>query len=624
MILKMFILTSLQQSQLANLRAPTLLASAKVPTMLPIVQLKVPLPSSIFDPPVWVRDFPSVLDDISNQDEVAPSHMNVEVSVGESFEYNFNTESFKLQSLPIKLKPITSLSLLGKRQPNLPSTPSLPNKLDSILPPPVKKSKKMKTQPPTNPLKLSFFDSEGQSLDPNSEEFGDQYAIKNKRDEKTRRKIQEEYKRFIDFLDHNESAGPEFVEKMINNSLPEQAVATKLGLFIMNRVNLTKWEKSEVLMPLDTSTLDRVWSQVCSGLAENTEYKPQNNPVFDKARRMKTSAMKQAKLHFGLGELAGQAHPLTRAEVDALLHSDHLHLYGPTQIITLFYVTFVLFHGPRVRKEVYNVTRGEFHPVFNADGTLMCVIYVPRRALKKDQGDSSSTSNKSSFVFKRPASMPCPSEPKLDFWTILQRIFVELDKLPHEGSRSTQRIFYQMKNKLPKDGSSFFINNKMGEKVFDGLLTDAINRVGIITEGTRISNQSLRVTSFNMHDLLGLSDADMAVTAGHSSDKTNRIYRRKNGEKRMLVGGGLQQLVTREPVVFPDLNIVRYRDGTVREAKRFLPVVDVGPTEAGTIVINMMDLPIHPVLKEIEISPEYFDEETVELEGKEKEGEAGG
>ena len=388
----------------------------------------------------------------------------------------------------------------------------------------VKKSK-VPVKPPTNPLKLDFTDEKGNKLDPNSDEAADQFAQKYRRMKETQLKMTKEWERFISFLEDNESAGSGFVKAMLEGGLPEKDVASKLGLYAMNRINMTRFHREGVSVPLDTSTMHTIWSLLCNAMTETTVYQPVNNPVFDRARRTKCASMKNAVKNYGMGILSNQADPLRRAEVDALLHSDHLHLYSPIQLISLFYIEFVLFHGPRVRQEAWNVTRGEFFPQFNADGTVLCVAYVPRRGLKKAQGDTSSTSNRSSYVFKRPAAMPCPSEPKLDFWTVLQVLFKELDKLPFDGDRSKQRIFYRVKQARPRDGSSYFLPSKMGEDSFDKLLTNALDNSGIMTEGTKISNQSLRVTGFNLHDLLGLSDADMAVAHGHSSDKTNRIYR---------------------------------------------------------------------------------------------------
>ena len=75
----------------------------------------------------------------------------------------------------------------------------------------------------------------------------------------------------------------------------------------------------------------------------------------------------------------------------------------------------------------------------------------------------------------------------------------------------------------------------------------------------------------------------------------------------MLIGGGLQQLASGEPVAFPDNNLVRFADGTVRSAKRFMPVVDAG-NHGENVLINMNALPLSPFLEEIEIVLEEEDE----------------
>ena len=213
---------------------------------------------------------------------------------------------------------------------------------------------------PSNPLNFQFVDeNSGDLLDPNSDVFAYKFVKTGKHKKETELTMLREFDHFITFLEHHETAGPDFIEKMMTNELDEKIVAKHLGLYVLNRINLKKWQHSGAKVPIDLSTMDRVFSQVGTVLAEKTGYKVVANRTFDQAREMKVAYMRNAKRHAGLGQLAGQAHPFTRAELDFLLHSDTVSMTTPRNLITCFYLQFVLYFQPRVREEVYNVTRGE-------------------------------------------------------------------------------------------------------------------------------------------------------------------------------------------------------------------------------------------------------------------------
>ena len=188
---------------------------------------------------------------------------------------------------------------------------------------------------------------------------------------------------------------------------------------------------------------------------------------------------------------------------------------------------------------------------------------------------------------------------------VLAKLFAELDLLPFDGDRSGQRIFYEIRQARPKQGESFFLNKAMGRKTFDDITNHAVEAAGIDTAPIRLTNQSLRVSSFNVHDLLGHNEGQMATTAGHSSTKTCRVYRRQNEELMASIGGRFQEKVHGEKVTFPDMNIVRCTDGTIRAAKRFLPCVDMN--DENVVIINR--LPISEELFEIELDLVLGEEE---------------
>ena len=106
-----------------------------------------------------------------------------------------------------------------------------------------------------------------------------------------------------------------------------------------DRYNHTDYSLSGGLtvQPLDTSTLDRVFRQVCTVLQERTDYNVQNNRNFDTVRKIKQFQMKDAKDNWGLGSRTHLPSPLTVAEMNLIFHSDVLDFYTPFGLQALFY-----------------------------------------------------------------------------------------------------------------------------------------------------------------------------------------------------------------------------------------------------------------------------------------------
>jgi len=79
-----------------------------------------------------------------------------------------------------------------------------------------------------------------------------------------------EFKGLKMFCAKSPSIGPENAQDMLDSKLPDKDVARFLSLFIRDRVNKTVHATEGRVVPLDTSTTDRVVNQVCTMLAENT------------------------------------------------------------------------------------------------------------------------------------------------------------------------------------------------------------------------------------------------------------------------------------------------------------------------------------------------------------------
>jgi len=94
------------------------------------------------------------------------------------------------------------------------------------------------------------------------------------------------------------------------------------------------------------------------------------------------------------------------------------------------------------RPGLERVTRSIYHPVYNPDGTPRIIAYIPFHALKKNQGDTSSSSEKASMVFSRNACLPCPQCPKLCPFRVWEEMVYHLDQVPHKGDRKYKYFEY--------------------------------------------------------------------------------------------------------------------------------------------------------------------------------------
>jgi len=77
--------------------------------------------------------------------------------------------------------------------------------------------------------------------------------------------------------------------------------------------------------------------------------------------------------------------------------------------------------------------------------------------------------------------------------------------------------------------------------------------------GQDVSNQVLRTTAFNMHQLLGISADDSMCFSGHVSSRTRIIYQRNNAECMCEIGGRMQELVGGVKVDQPNWDLVPMR-----------------------------------------------------------------
>ena len=199
---------------------------------------------------------------------------------------------------------------------------------------------------PHNPFNRKVFDPDtGEEVDVDSIDGLKLLGKQVKRSEETTRKMHMEFNIFLRFCETSPSVGPDLLKSMMQSTLPEQEVANILCIFVRDRINMTTWTKSGVAEPLDTSTMERIFSHVTGILAEKTKYVINGNPVFNVARGNKASAMRDAKREHGKGSRSSQADALSKAEINMCLHSDILSFYTPFGLQALFYLQFCVCYN---------------------------------------------------------------------------------------------------------------------------------------------------------------------------------------------------------------------------------------------------------------------------------------
>ena len=65
------------------------------------------------------------------------------------------------------------------------------------------------------------------------------------------------------------------------------------------------------------------------------------------------------------------------------------------------------------------MTRGEFRAIMGPEEEYQAMVYTPKGHLKRDDGRRRGSN--AALAMKRPAALPCPSEPKLDFKVCLNK-----------------------------------------------------------------------------------------------------------------------------------------------------------------------------------------------------------
>jgi len=207
------------------------------------------------------------------------------------------------------------------------------------------------------------------------------------------------------------------------------------------------------------------------------------------------------------------------------------------------------------------------------------VVYVPQGTTKMDRGEK--TAKDAYGYFKRPVAIKLPPNLwMLDFDTILSEVEKHLDMLPHEGDRSTQKLFMAPVKGRPKLGECFFNNFPLGENRFHDIARTAATNAGLHLDKLQLCNQAIRTTVMAIHEDAGFKESTTAGIVGHSSTKTQKIYKRRNYKTS---GDANAQLISK----LTGMNVKRATENRVKLTNGRIVKVDLESFWSGLSLTGM-------------------------------------
>jgi len=351
-------------------------------------------------------------------------------------------------------------------------------------------------------------------------------------------------------------------EDLLSGDIPEEEVDEYiLSPYISQLWNKTYYNKTGLYKRLDTTTYTTQVCRLCTMIGLYTPYKTSRMTEY---KAVKTEYLRIVKEEGG-GRLAHQADPLTVAETNFLWQHGWSSVFHPKGLQVVLFFHLVTTFNCRIGKELRNIRLGDLRYIGAPDGRVVYIAYVPRKT-KKDDGSRDPTM--ASNCFKQPVSV-CREEElegldkKFDLKYVLTHLRRQLYMIEWEGDRDEMPLFWQTR-KIEKPSDRFFTNTQLGEDSFNELLRVVINHTGLDTGQRKICNQSMRTSTVNIQEAVGLDDASMQKINGHINPRTAKIYNRSNAQKMALLGAKIQGMATGLPVqTLPDFNRVRLVDGTM-------------------------------------------------------------
>lgn len=417
---------------------------------------------------------------------------------------------------------------------------------------------------PTNDEPMDFFDDDGNRLNVQngSVEHIVLFAKKFKNNKETRGKYKMQYRIFLRYVDSYK--GRETRIALETGALPNKEVILIMANYFRTRINLTVFKKTGKKVPLDTSTQEKMWYSLLWSLRELAGYDVREFPDIDLLRGAKNAASKSAAENHGLGQAAHQSIPWSKGMLVYVLSNDHLNVYTSRGLSTLWYFLCEVNFAPRVRKEMRLLTRADFRRVYSEACECFGLAYDPQGTTKRDQGDAPARRNAGHK--KRPVAIRCKTDSKLDVVKVFSALEAQLDLLPlleDEPDRGHQKLFKKLRQDHQKPGEPMFYKENMGLNTFDSIVRVAAWSCGLNPDPLLCHNQCLRTTFFCLHEDMGIAPGITAAMAGHSSEKTQRLYKRYYSKASAHTSATFLTHITGQEHRAPADDHVKLIDGTI-------------------------------------------------------------
>ena len=158
-------------------------------------------------------------------------------------------------------------------------------------------------------------DSAGREIAHGSREYIDVYGKKDKIDRHTLSNYKREYRSFENYVSKHVENGGSLIDQINDKTIEPEEIAHLVACYISDRSNKTHFRETGEVKLLDTTTVDKIWSGLCSMIRQKTGIELQYDPRCKAVIDAKNSYCRQAKQVEGLVELANQSVPWTLSMV---------------------------------------------------------------------------------------------------------------------------------------------------------------------------------------------------------------------------------------------------------------------------------------------------------------------
>jgi len=296
----------------------------------------------------------------------------------------------------------------------------------------------------------------------------------------------------------------------------------------------------------DVTTLDSDMSRLAAHIHRITGLNPTTHSSFVEYRKTKEDKQRQSKQQLGNGQLRNQADALDPEEISHLFETGLINTGSGIGIVRAIYVTFMLVLNTRSLKDHLVLKLGNIRVVKNAEGLVEYAYYTSQWS-KTDDGKKKGVS--------RRGIIPPSSTRSTCFFTYWAEYMRQRALLGPDMLKPGSPLYLQPRldgvDYVKSKNHCKFLPTEMKESVLTNLVKNMTIAADIDPVGRKVTNTSLRVSSFHGQENLGIDSETGQSISGHVTPATAATYRRKNQNRMNQIGAGLMSQMTGVPAVVP-------------------------------------------------------------------------